>query len=291
MDDDDGAVSAAIEDDVRDAGDGDEGASDGDGDAESDGDAHGDGPGAGSGADRGDAGRRCRGGRGRGNEGRWQKPTSTAGNPLTLHKYLKCVLLQKPRLFALPRLACEWLLDGYSRAVNLQMTYMRRAALMRFKGRTQMVAPRRDAQVVVEPAAGGAAVGRALPKMLPGSVLGSNAHQSRLIQDGMAVINTLGTPTLFITMTCNPAWPDIQDKLLQEQTAAERPDVVVSPRPRDRFVVFVSVSSATVMFGGGVGCIVCSSGTCIQGACDGLAAESAGGHVLWAAVTVHSVGD
>ena len=37
----------------------------------------------------------------------------------------------------------------------------------------------------------------------------------------------LGVPTFFVTLTCNPYWPEILRHLLPGQTAADRPDVVV----------------------------------------------------------------
>ena len=34
-----------------------------------------------------------------------------------------------------------------------------------------------------------------------------------------------GKPDLFITFTCNPRWIEIQQELLSEQTANDRPDI------------------------------------------------------------------
>ena len=36
----------------------------------------------------------------------------------------------------------------------------------------------------------------------------------KLYQDGMAIIQTIGKPDLFITVTCNPNWPEITNTLL-----------------------------------------------------------------------------
>lgn len=41
----------------------------------------------------------------------------------------------------------------------------------------------------------------------------------------MAVVRKAGKPSLFITMTCNPAWPEIRDALAPGQQAADRPDL------------------------------------------------------------------
>ncbi len=42
----------------------------------------------------------------------------------------------------------------------------------------------------------------------------------------MAVVRVKGKPSLFITMTCNPDWPEIQCELLPGQCAKDRPDLV-----------------------------------------------------------------
>jgi hypothetical protein len=45
-------------------------------------------------------------------------------------------------------------------------------------------------------------------------------------QDAMAIVAHEGTPSLFITMTCNPEWPEIQSELLPGQKWPDRPDLV-----------------------------------------------------------------
>jgi hypothetical protein len=45
-----------------------------------------------------------------------------------------------------------------------------------------------------------------------------------LYQDSMAIVRHFGKPDLFITMTCNPKWPEIQE-VLAGQSAADRPDL------------------------------------------------------------------
>jgi hypothetical protein len=41
----------------------------------------------------------------------------------------------------------------------------------------------------------------------------------QLYQDSMAVIRAHGKPDLFITMTCNPNWPEIKNELIESQNA------------------------------------------------------------------------
>ena len=46
-------------------------------------------------------------------------------------------------------------------------------------------------------------------------------------QDAIAVCRKFHKPDYFITFTCNPLWPEIQNELKPHQTASSRPDIVV----------------------------------------------------------------
>ena len=45
------------------------------------------------------------------------------------------------------------------------------------------------------------------------------------IHDVIAISNSVGRPDILITMTCNPYWPEIQNALLADQRADDRPDL------------------------------------------------------------------
>ncbi|CAF1065729.1 unnamed protein product [Brachionus calyciflorus] len=62
---------------------------------------------------------------------------------------------------------------------------------------------------------------------LPSSFTGSARHMHQLYQDAMSVIRAFDKPDLFITMTCNPHWPEIKQELLELQTPNDRPDIIV----------------------------------------------------------------
>lgn len=61
---------------------------------------------------------------------------------------------------------------------------------------------------------------------LPSSVFGSPRHLRKLARNALAIVSELGKPTFFITLTCNPNWPEITTQLLLGQTAFDRPDIV-----------------------------------------------------------------
>jgi hypothetical protein len=45
-------------------------------------------------------------------------------------------------------------------------------------------------------------------------------------QDAMGIVRHYGKPDLFVTITCNPQWPEIKATLALHETPADRPDIV-----------------------------------------------------------------
>ena len=66
-------------------------------------------------------------------------------------------------------------------------------------------------------------VGRSV--ILPSSFTGGPRYMKQMLQDGLAIIRQRGSPTLFITFTCNPKWPEIVAELHPRQEAHNRPDI------------------------------------------------------------------
>ena len=58
--------------------------------------------------------------------------------------------------------------------------------------------------------------------ILPSSHTGSQRAMKQNYQDAMAIVAHEGTLSLFITMTCNPEWPEIQKELLPGQKWPDR---------------------------------------------------------------------
>ena len=42
----------------------------------------------------------------------------------------------------------------------------------------------------------------------------------------MTIVTKYGKPDIFLTITANPKWPEIQDNLLPHQSVNDRPDIV-----------------------------------------------------------------
>ena len=62
--------------------------------------------------------------------------------------------------------------------------------------------------------------------VLPSSFPGSPRNLQQLYMDAMAMVAKYGKPDLFITITCNPAWPEITRSLEPGQSVNNRPDLV-----------------------------------------------------------------
>ena len=62
--------------------------------------------------------------------------------------------------------------------------------------------------------------------ILASTFIGGPRHMQQLYQDAMALVGQFGHPSLFITMTANPNWPEILECLEDEQKPEDRPDLV-----------------------------------------------------------------
>ncbi|GER39179.1 DNA helicase homolog [Striga asiatica] len=70
----------------------------------------------------------------------------------------------------------------------------------------------------------GSEVGKRI--VLPSSFIGGPRDMRRRYLDALALVQKFGKPDLFITMTCNPEWQEIKDKLFEGQLPQDRPDLV-----------------------------------------------------------------
>ena len=62
--------------------------------------------------------------------------------------------------------------------------------------------------------------------ILPSSYIGGPRHMTQHFQDAMAIARYFRKVDIFLTMTTNPHWKEIEDQLLPNQTAYDRPDLV-----------------------------------------------------------------
>lgn len=64
--------------------------------------------------------------------------------------------------------------------------------------------------------------------ILPATFTGSQRYMSQYYHDSLAICRTIGHPSLFLTMTCNSKWPEIQRMFehFPGVDAANAPDIV-----------------------------------------------------------------
>ncbi|XP_072054150.1 uncharacterized protein [Arachis hypogaea] len=63
--------------------------------------------------------------------------------------------------------------------------------------------------------------------ILPSSFTGGPRYMIQNYQDAMAICKVVGYPDLFITFTCNPKWPEVEDFLNnRELNPQDRPDII-----------------------------------------------------------------
>jgi len=49
-----------------------------------------------------------------------------------------------------------------------------------------------------------------------------------LAKNALILVSEFGCPHVFLTLTCNPKWPEIMSQLLDGQTAFDRPEVTAA---------------------------------------------------------------
>nr|XP_025648288.1 uncharacterized protein LOC112743284 [Arachis hypogaea] len=117
------------------------------------------------------------------------------------------------------RLFQQFLVDGYSMVESARLTYIR---LDQDKFRCEMYKGISEAVLMGEttPSSRGKCI------ILPSSFTGGPRYMIQNYQDAMAICNVVGYPDLFLTFTCNPKWPKLEDFLKNKDLNAEdRPDM------------------------------------------------------------------
>ncbi|XP_074266852.1 uncharacterized protein LOC141590142 [Silene latifolia] len=70
----------------------------------------------------------------------------------------------------------------------------------------------------------GANIGRCV--ILPATFIGCDRDFRRRYLSSMAVVQRYGKPDIFLTMTCNPRWPEIERELSPFEEAQNKPDLI-----------------------------------------------------------------
>ncbi|XP_049361968.1 uncharacterized protein LOC125826651 [Solanum verrucosum] len=62
-------------------------------------------------------------------------------------------------------------------------------------------------------------------RILPLSFTGGPRDMRRRYMDAIALVQRFGKPDIFLTITCNPSWPEIEEKLISTDEVQNRPDL------------------------------------------------------------------
>ncbi|KAK6021271.1 hypothetical protein OSTOST_13057 [Ostertagia ostertagi] len=124
-----------------------------------------------------------------------------------------------PALMRGGRLLQQFIVDSYASLEQNRVNYLK---MNQDKLRADVYQGLQDA--VMGGDYDGNSIGRRV--VLPSSFNGGPRHMMQNYQDAMAICATFGKPDLFVTVTCNPNWPEITEALLPNQKPSDRPDLV-----------------------------------------------------------------
>ncbi|SGY39388.1 BQ5605_C003g02208 [Microbotryum silenes-dioicae] len=137
-------------------------------------------------------------------------------------EYLAYYLHERGDYFSIPhatqRLLLEFLTDGYSQVETDRLNYIR------FHQENLRLT---TAQGITDAVANGLTPDQIGRSVILGSTFKNSPREvTQRYQDAMACVVKYGKPSLFITVTCNPEWPEIKAALGPNDEAYNRPDLI-----------------------------------------------------------------
>ena len=134
--------------------------------------------------------------------------------PMTLIAYLRSVILHEKSFWHSSRLAQQFILDCWSRNEQMMAQYWRRADFQQ---------KLRNSLARVTGGRGGPSTGKIF---MPSSYAGSSRYCQRNFHDAQFIAACEGICHLFVTMTANPHWAEVQALLPEGHSASDRPDII-----------------------------------------------------------------
>ena len=126
---------------------------------------------------------------------------------------------ERPVLLLCGRLLQQFVVDMYIKLETTRLEYFRKE---------QSNFRREVYQGIVDSVSSGECNGDRIGQriLLPSSFIGGPRDMKKRYMDAMALVQHFDRPDLFITMTCNPDWIEIQQELRPGQTPQDRPYLV-----------------------------------------------------------------
>ncbi|XP_071909310.1 uncharacterized protein [Coffea arabica] len=124
-----------------------------------------------------------------------------------------------PSVLNTGRLLQQYVIDMYIKIETQRLDY--------YKNRQELIR-REQLQGIMDSVVAGHCQGSRVGQrvILPASFIGGPRDMRRRYVDAMALVQKFGKPDLFITMTCNPSWPEIKQHMLPTDEAHNRPDLL-----------------------------------------------------------------
>lgn len=146
----------------------------------------------------------------------------SSARAVTMLRFIRYHLHEPPGEFSIllhsRRLFQEYIIDQYAQIEWCRLRYLR---TNQTQLRSHTYSAIQDASSANIPAED---IGKSV--ILPSTFIGSERQMAQLYQDAMAIVRKLGNPSYFITMTCNPNWPEIVRALGPTEKSNDRPDLV-----------------------------------------------------------------
>nr|GMD04580.1 uncharacterized protein LOC109176597 [Ipomoea batatas] len=123
------------------------------------------------------------------------------------------MLLHTGRLFQ------QFIVDIYIKVETQRLDYFRKK---------QQYIRSENFQGLVDSVGTGAVFGNEVGRrvILPSSFIGDPRDMRGRYMDAMSLVQNFGKPDMFVTMTCNPNWPEIKGLLQYNDDAQNRPDLI-----------------------------------------------------------------
>ena len=137
--------------------------------------------------------------------------------PMEYYRYRLQIRLTENKLHIMGRLFQQYIVDVWTIVEQTRLSYIRNR---QHEFRTELYNGLMDA---LENNRDVSNIGRRI--ILPSSFTNGPRYMTKKFQDAMAIVSKYGKPDVFLTMTCNARWSEIQNKLLPGQSAYDRPDL------------------------------------------------------------------